>query len=397
MRSAEKIKRLINNAKIKINPEVKTVALTALTKELEKSKIKNLAKTQPNIWRLIMNSKITKLAAAAVIILIAVFGVTVLDKSVTPAYAIEQTIEAMKSVVTVHFFARDWQNRELETWIKVNPETGGNDCHYVNEHERGQISISTPEITYFYHPMENKVRIVEGMSIRSDIRFGRFIEDVLDKLIEPKQGEIQIYKEHDPNTGKDIIILWAKSSQDELEAFIDPETKLPIRINFTKANPGQIIKNVDEIYYNEPLPEGLFEFEIPEGTQVIRKQMLLYIIEDPNYGILAEGLSRDEARVKILKEFWQAVINKDFKGAHMLLPVAGVERLQEIFAGVVELISIGEPFEVPHIDFGILTPVRVMFSNGKILELYQITHFRTIDGKLSCVLAGEGKPVKWVE
>lgn len=352
---------------------------------------------QTKTRRLIMKTRITKLAAAAVIILAVVFGITVLDKSVTPAYAIEHTIEAMKNVVTVHFFARDWQNRKLETWIKVNLETGGNDCHYLNEPERGQISISTPEITYFYHPKENKVRIVPGQALRSDIRFGRYIEDVLDKIIEPEHGEVQIIKEHDPNMGKEVIILWAESPDYEMEAFIDPKTKLPIKIHFAKAIKGQIIKSVDEIYYNEPLPKGLFDFEIPEGAEVVREPSLLPKIDDPNYGIMAEGLSRDEARVKILKEFWNAVINEDFERAHVLLPVASVERLQEVFAEVVELVSVGEPFEVSHINFGILTPIRVRFSHGKVLELYQITHFRTIDEKLSCVLAGEGKPVKWIE
>jgi len=350
------------------------------------------------IWRIIMKSQITKLAVAAVIIIGVILGLSaILEKGATSAYAIEQTIEAMRNIVTVHFFAKDWNNRGFETWIKVNPETGENDYHYLNEPERGQISISTPEITYFYHPKENKVRIARGQALRSDIRFGRYIEDILDRVIEPENGEIQINKEHDPNTGKEVIILWAQSPSNVMEAFIDPETKLPIRINFVKAVLGQAVKSIDEIYYNEPLPEGLFDFEIPEDAQVIREQPPLSVIDNPNYGISAEDLTRDEARIKIIKEFWYDVINKDFESAHMLLPVASVKRLEKVFAEVAELISIGEPFEKPNINFGILTPVRVRFSHGKILELYQITHFRRIDGKLSCVLAGEGQPVKWIE
>ncbi len=344
-----------------------------------------------------MRSRITKLAAAAVIVIAVVLSINLLDKTVAPAYAIEQTIEVMKDIVTVHFFARDWQDREIETWIKVNPETGENDCLYVNEFERDQISISNPKITYFYNPKENKVRIVEGQALRSDIRFGRFIEDVIDKWIEPEHGEIQINKEYDPNTGKDIIILRAESPKYQMEAFIDPETKLPIRLNFAKADLGVIIKNIDEIYYNEPLPKGLFDFEIPKGAEVIKESPLLPVIDDPNYGISADGYTEDEARVKIITEFWSHIINKDFEKAHVLLPVTSVKRLHEVLPEVIELISIGEPFEVPHINFGILTPVRVRFSDGRILELYQTTYFRRIDGKLSCVLAGEGKPVKWIE
>jgi outer membrane lipoprotein-sorting protein len=397
MRPTENIEKLVRKLRYKASDRTRQRILGNVVKALENNKEQNSDATAPNIWRIIMKSKITKLAVAAVIIIAVALSITFLDKSVTPAYAIEQTIEAMRNVITVHFFARDWQNRELETWIKVNPETGGNDCHYLNEPERGQISISTPEITYFYHPKENKVRIVEGQALRSDLRFGRFIEDVLDKIIEPENGEVQITKEHDPNTGEEVIILWAKSSNYEMEAFIDPETNLPIRVNFGKAISGQIIKDIYEIYYNDPLPEGLFDFKIPEGAEVIREQSLLPKIDDPNYGISTDGLSRDEARVRIIEEFWDAIISKGFERAHLLLPVASVEKLQEVLPDVDELISIGEPFEVPHINFGILTPVRVRFSDGKVLELYQITYFRMIDGKSSCVLAGEGKPVKRIE
>jgi len=68
MRPAENIKRLIKNAKIKINPEIKKSALKELINELEKSKITGLAGTELNIWRIIMKSKITKWAAAVVFI-----------------------------------------------------------------------------------------------------------------------------------------------------------------------------------------------------------------------------------------------------------------------------------------------------------------------------------------
>lgn len=397
MRPAEDIEKLVKRLNFKASVDLHERTISDALQAQAKSKKKKSALARPKIWRIIMKTKITKLATAAVIVLIAVVGINLLDRLVTPAYAIEQTIEAMRNIVTVHFFAKDWNDMGFETWIKVNPETGENDYHYLNEPERGQISISTPEITYFYHPKENKVRIVEGQALRSDIRFGRYIEDILERAIEPEHGEIQINKEHDPNTGKEVIILWAESPSYEMEAFIDSQTKLPIRINFVKAVPGQVVKSIDEIYYNEPLPEGLFDFEIPEDAQVIREQPLLSVIGDPNYGISAEDLTRDEARVKIIKEFWHDVINKDFESAHMLLPVASVKRLEKVFAEVVELISIGEPFEKPNINFGILTPVRVRFSHGRILELYQITHFRRINGKLSCVLAGEGQPVKWIE
>ena len=73
MKSAEYIKILIENAKIKINPEVKKSALKQLLNKLEETKI-NSAKLRPDIGRIIMSSRITKLAAAAIIIIAIIIG-----------------------------------------------------------------------------------------------------------------------------------------------------------------------------------------------------------------------------------------------------------------------------------------------------------------------------------
>ena len=50
---------------------------------------------------------------------------------------------------------------------------------------------------------------------------------------------------------------------------IDPKTKLPINMLAIKAAPGQGVKSVDRFEYNVPIPQGLFDFEIPEGAEVV--------------------------------------------------------------------------------------------------------------------------------
>ncbi len=75
MRSAEYIKRLIESAKIKINPEVRKAALSELINELEQTKNADSVKLKPNIGRTIMNSKILKLTAAAIIIIAILIGI----------------------------------------------------------------------------------------------------------------------------------------------------------------------------------------------------------------------------------------------------------------------------------------------------------------------------------
>jgi hypothetical protein len=72
MRPAENIKRLIKNSKVMINPEVKRAALEELVNELEQTRKTTSAETQPNIWRRIMQSKMTKFATVAAGVVLAV-------------------------------------------------------------------------------------------------------------------------------------------------------------------------------------------------------------------------------------------------------------------------------------------------------------------------------------
>ncbi len=69
MRPTENIKKLITNAKVRINPEVKKSALKELINELERSKITGLAGTKPNIWRIVARSRIAQISVAAVIMI----------------------------------------------------------------------------------------------------------------------------------------------------------------------------------------------------------------------------------------------------------------------------------------------------------------------------------------
>lgn len=69
MRSADNIKNLIKNTKIKTNPEVNKAVLNNLLNQLDQAESVHINARQQNTWRKIMKTKTTKLTAAAVIII----------------------------------------------------------------------------------------------------------------------------------------------------------------------------------------------------------------------------------------------------------------------------------------------------------------------------------------
>ena len=225
-----------------------------------------------NIWRIIMNSKITKLATAAIVILAVIVGVTLIDRSATPVYAIEQTIQAMRSISSVHAYCTDWDDSKGEVWVQVDPETGQEEYYYANQ--GNLLIVATPQKTYYYHKDKNLVRIRNEYVPAAEVRFSRLFEDLTD-WVQKLNGKLDFQSEFDQDLQNEVIRIHVHIpaqgdfGEKELIINVDPKTKLPINTETIKSAPGQGVKSVDRLEYNVPIPQGLFEFEIPEGAEVV--------------------------------------------------------------------------------------------------------------------------------
>jgi hypothetical protein len=357
----------------------------------EKSETKKAAETQPNIWRIIMKSKITKLAAAAVIIIAVVLSTTFLDKAISPAYALEQTLEAMYNVTTLHVFARDWDNSEFEMWIELNPETGIPEYFRAYWPKTGTLDISTPEISYQYNEKANRVLVNQGKLYETDVAPARIFEQFL-QASQQEGTEIVIHHEQDPGTGQTLIVVHYEKANQSFKVYIDPETKLPVRMNsIGNQTLGQVVKDIDRIEYNYDLPEGIFEFEIPDDAKVTYLDEFMRLANDPQYGISTEGLTEQQAAEQIAAEYWNALIGMD------------VEAMQKVFPSkqpmmtngnlLLELVETSGLYIQNGYGVGKILPCVLRFKDGSLKEFKIIIKFRNIDGLPSCVIAGSwGSP-----
>ena len=233
------------------NKQVVEDALSAYRRTLNKRPIV----VKQNVWRIIMNSKITKLATVAVVILAVVVGVTLIDRSATPAYAIEQTIEAMRSISSVRAYLSDG-----EVLFQINPETGWHEYYRVDQVDA--LIVATPEKTYHYDKDKNVVRISDEYAPGMEVRFSRFIEDMADWAQE-HNGTMDHQLEFDQDLQKEVIKVHVHipahgdSGGQDSTINVDPETKLPISFGTIRLE------------YNVPIPPGSFDFEIPEGAEVV--------------------------------------------------------------------------------------------------------------------------------
>jgi outer membrane lipoprotein-sorting protein len=96
MRPAEKIEKFLQKASVTSNPNVNKAVLNELTDEMEKTK---QTVTSLNIWRILMKSPVTKFAAAAVIIIAVIIGISQFGGSSVVWADVVQKVDQIRTAI----------------------------------------------------------------------------------------------------------------------------------------------------------------------------------------------------------------------------------------------------------------------------------------------------------
>lgn len=227
---------------------------------------------EPGIRRRIMRSPIVKLTSVAAVIAVAALAILFWTGSSTPAYALEQTFEALQNIRFLHIVSQDEQGRTTdERWIEVGEN--GYQVRYRQQHPKalllkyeqtGQLTLNPGDdlsmvpmaiedgkSTALYRHDKQAVILYD----RKDQQY-QWIGD-LGGAFENLRDKGKILEENVEYRGRPAHKVWwpALSS----ECYIDPETKLPMGAGDT------------QISYEEP-PAGTFEIVIPDGYAVLDKR-----------------------------------------------------------------------------------------------------------------------------
>jgi hypothetical protein len=358
MKPAENIEKLIKNLDLDINTNAETdqKILKELIEAHEKSKKIKSALVEPNIRRKIMNNRITKFAAAAVVLAAIVLSITIFDNTVQEAYAIEQSIKASHTVETLHI--RLYRSSEAVA-------NGQYDEAYVKYDPSGKFESARME---FAQPPDGPKTIVWSNNVAKvwshsdkhvmlirDPKMAREMEEMavqldpkrtLQNLYEMQQKGEQDVKITEPEEEGDLITIEVVNDKGQDVFYVDPESKLLVRFEKQVLN-GQdyVVTNAMEISgYNDPIDENVFTLgNLPKDV---------FVLDQVNQEIgLAQGnLSDDEIVVEVATQFFQALIDEDYAKAGLLMEGVPPERIKTMFHIVkfVRIVSIGKV--VPHSD-----------------------------------------------
>ncbi len=349
------------------------------------------------IRRTIMKNRIVKLAAAAVIIIVVLLSISILDKSVTPAYAVEQTINAIQEVKAVYMAGEFYKQGEFECWMKYDGDPDRPTHVRLGRTGHNLCKICSPDGVFGLNKRTNRVHFASRDERDKNwfIKFGSFFEDAVSQA--QKTDSVEIHTEKDPKTDKELIAVNIKTANREQKFLVDPKTKLPISFSTVRDdNPMEMmrktlaVKNLDVIRYNEQPPEGIFEMS-PDAV-IVEEEVDCMV--DPDSGLIADNMTRKEACLEIAKQTGQALIDLDritlckLDLFFRLWPDQiweQVRKMKEDGKWVKEVVILGEPYQEGELWY---VPMEVRDQTGQNEVQNAMIKFYEMEGKNLCFIIG---------
>jgi hypothetical protein len=352
------------------------------------------------IFRSLIMNRFTKFAAAAVIIIAAVFSVTILDKSVTSAYALEQTIKASHSVQYLHIksFMVSISGEPIECWVEFDPsgqvknmrlnkpawmDPDDGDTVIVWKDNKAQLWTKKKN---FLVTLKDKEMAAQVLSMVEQLDPKNAVANILKAQ---EQGDTKVEIDEPENKADPIIITATALKENALPfqrviLFVDQATKLLNSVETYQLKDGKYIhfSTVEFYDYNLPIDSKMFTFDdIP--SDVMRMDQTAEEV-----GLAQGNFTKEEIGVELIRQFLQALMDKDYAKAGRLWGGVPAERMEKAYGQmkVIRIISIGKP--VPHtLTGGLYVPCTVEIEeNGKIIQ-WQPEH--------SYVRQVHGQPGRW--
>lgn len=342
-----------------------------------------------------MQGKKTQLAAAALVIVAVVLAVSVFHNSAQPAYAVGQTIDAIKQIRTVYMKGEFYKQGPFECWMRFDGDPDRPTHVWLGLAGHNLCKICAPDGVFGLnrrtHRLHYAPRDERGKSWIP--KFGSFFRDAVRRS--GADRTIQITGDQEGEAGD--IIIRIKTPQREQEFLVNRQTKLPIRFTTTREdNPAEMmrwtlaLKNLAEIRYNEQPPAGLFDK--PADAVVVENEVDCMV--DPDSGLIADGMTREVACREIVQRTGQALIDLNqatlckFDLFYRLYPPQIWEQLQKMKeAGqwVSEFAITGPPYQEDDLWY---VPVEVRSKTGQSETQNAMIKFYQFEGKTHCFIIG---------
>ena len=342
-----------------------------------------------------------KLTAAAVILIAATLSLTLIDKTVSTAYALEQTLRVSHGIRSLHIksFMVSISDDPIEGWVEfdssgqiknmrinkpawMDPDDG--ESVIVWKNEKMKLWVKKKNFLVTLKDKEIATQIL-SMVEQTDPK-----NAVANVLKEQKNGETKIEIEEPENKAEPIMITATSLVENDLPfqraiLFVDQATKLLNSIETYQLKDGEYVHfSTIEFYdYDIPIDPEMFTLDnIPDD--VMRMDQTTQEI-----GVPQNDLTDNEIAVEVIHQFLEAMIAKDYEKAGKLWGGVPAERIEKAYGQIrfIRIISIGEPEPRPKMNNALYVPCTVEIEENGIISEWHPEH--------SYVRQVHGQPERW--
>jgi len=235
-------------------------------------------------WRRIMRTRTAKLATAASVLVMAVALIT-LDRFVSTAWSVEQTIAAIQRVKSMQIKGTALWGPDSEPelvnfnfWIR-SPGENSEPLKMRFECEK-RIIVVQGNVAYECRPHEKVARIKHGPGI-ADLKYWYKAAELSPWLTGKMLETLRLFSDDwnqtaqkDPNSGKEQIVVTCSyhPSNTSFLIVVDPKTKLMQTAKLWQniKQEGKPDIDAQTFIYNKDMPDELFE--IPPGMTIVNEK-----------------------------------------------------------------------------------------------------------------------------
>ena len=259
MKPTDKIKEFVKTTKIKTNAEVDQHVLNDLLSLLPPADAAQTPAHQPSLWRTLMKTKMTKFAAAAVI-LIAISVVSTQLIFVAPTFA-----EVVRPLLNAETIIYDFITGPENEGTLMHDIVVGNRIRRTVSNLENITMILDVENARMLH-LEDSKKEAHYFDMKGPLQYGtQGFLDFLRKTIRKTQQESQFSAEKLGTRhiyGKTAIGFAAGGQHERIEIWADTKTSLPLRIEIKNGPQSTTLKNFQ---FDVSVDPSLVSMDIPAG------------------------------------------------------------------------------------------------------------------------------------
>jgi hypothetical protein len=353
----------------------------------------NQAEPQPSAkqikhWRNIMSTPLVRITTAAVVIIAAVLAFTLLDKSVTTTYAIEQTIKANRGLHFIHLKYEPAGTGVEELWAQFDVD-GELQClrmNFPNTEDGPKDVVWKESKAEVWFKAKQSIAVFREKNVLAQLKmsYRHFDPKLMGEQLYQAQIEDskQIAIQHPQSKDDPITITWTRNG-DRVVYAVDPETKLLQQYVKYRLKDGdyKFVGRTQYLDYNQSVDPDIFILNPP--ADVVRADQTTQEV-----GMAQGTLNDEEIASELARQFLQALIDQNYTKAGKLIanvPAKWVKQQPFGKTKYMRIVSVGKPEPYPAND-SFRVPCQVEIEKDGQLTIQSIA---------PCARQVYGQPERW--